>query len=290
MPLHRRSKPPSLDSASGPPISFADAGRQLQAIRAADALESSSDVNQEGEGIASKLRDLAVRIGKEALQHKLGLHHISNVAKLLGHASKHHAGVAAEDAGHAAAAADVYLSPDQRRAKGYDSSLSTAEVALYRRPKDRGGHLVAFRGSANYDDAKTDGHLAFGRLKHTGRWERTAAHATELKAVLGDYSVTGHSLAQHVHDDELAKKGQLVAFNPGATILGPIPGREGRVYSTSGDVVSALAHTTHRDVRVLTPKGGLTCSPRTGLPTSRIRRAQHLLWALLYNCKRHGVD
>jgi len=72
--------------------------------------------------------------------------------------------------------------------------------------------------------------------------------------------VTGHSLggtlAQHVHDDVLQKKGHLVAFNPGATLLGPIPGRDGRVYSTSGDVVSALAHTTHRDVRVLTPKEG----------------------------------
>jgi len=53
-----------------------------------------------------------------------------------------------------------------------------------------------------------------------------------------------------------AANGQLVAFNPGATLLGPIPGRDGRAYSTSGDVVSALAHTTHRDVRVLTPKEG----------------------------------
>ena len=72
--------------------------------------------------------------------------------------------------------------------------------------------------------------------------------------------MTGHSLggtlAQHVHDDVLQKKGHLVAFNPGATLLGPIPGRDGRVYSTSGDVVSALAHTTHRDVLVLTPKEG----------------------------------
>ena len=253
----------------GPPVSYTDAGRQLRAIRAADALDSAVDnqglsADQEGEGIAAKLRDLTVRIGKEALQRKLGLHHISNVAKLLGHASKHHAGVAVEDAGHAAAAADVYLAPDQRTADGYDRSLSTPEVAVYRRPADRGGHLVAFRGSTSYDDAKTDGHLALGRLRSTARYKRTAAHARELQKVLGDYSVTGHSLggtlAQHVHDDVLnasqRKRSKLVVFNPGATLLGPIPGRAGRVYTTSGDVVSALAHTTHRDTRVLTPKEG----------------------------------
>jgi len=192
------------------------------------------------------------------LQRKLGLHHISTVAKLLGHASTHHAGVAAENAGHAAAAADDYLPPDQCRADSYDPSQLTAEIAVYRQPKERGGHLVVFRGSTNYDDAKTDGHLVFGRLKHTDRWKRTgAAHARDLKAVLGEYSVTGHSLggtlAQDVHD-EFGNKGKLVAVNSGATFLGPIPGREGRVYSTSGDVVSVLAHTTNRDVRVMTSK------------------------------------
>jgi hypothetical protein len=259
---------PGFSVLGSPPIAFADAGRQLRAIRAADTLESSvhwgDHVDQEGEGIASKLRDLAVRIGKEALQRKLGLHHVSNVAKVLGHLSKHHSGVAAEDAAHATAAADVYLAPDKRRAEGYDAQLSTPEVAVYRRPAGRGGNLVAFRGSANYEDAKTDGHLALGRLRKTDRWKRTAAHARQLKEVLGEYSVTGHSLggtlAQHVHDDVFdasqRKRGRLVAFNPGATLLGPIPGRDGRVYSTSGDVVSALSHTTHKDVRVLTPREG----------------------------------
>jgi len=81
-----------------------------------------------------------------------------------------------------------------------------------------------------------------------------------LKADLGDFDATSHSLggtlAQHVHDDVLGGKGKLVAFNPGATFLGSIPGREGRVYSTKGDVVSALAHTTHKDVRLLTPREG----------------------------------
>jgi len=52
-------------------VFYTDAGRQLQAIRAADTLESNVDVDQEGEGIAAKLRDLAVRSGKEALQRKL---------------------------------------------------------------------------------------------------------------------------------------------------------------------------------------------------------------------------
>jgi len=108
---------------------------------------------------------------------------------------------------------------------------------------------VAFRGSVNADDAKTDAFLALGRLKDTDRWKRTAEHLR-----------LGGTLAQLAHD-ELANgsertNSQLVAFNPGATILGAIPGREGRVYSTHGDVVSALAHTTHKDVRVLKPTGG----------------------------------
>lgn len=61
--------------------------------------------------------------------------------------------------------------------------------------------------------------MALDQLNDTAQWKRTAARAKELKAVLGEYSVTGHSLggtlAQHVHD-ELGKRGTLVAFNSGA--------------------------------------------------------------------------
>ena len=251
---------PGFSVIGGPPVSFAAAGRQLRAIRAADALESSPEADQEGEGIASTLRDLALRIGREAVQRKLGLHHVSNVATVLSHLSKHHSGVAPEDAEHAAAAADAYRPTAERRGEGYVPELSDRETAVFRPTARRPRALVAFRGSENYDDAKTDGHLALGRLRDTARWKRTAAHAKRLREVLGDYDVTGHSLggtlAQHVHDEVLNKTGRLVAFNPGATLLGPVPGRDGRVYSTRGDVVSALAHTTHKDVRVLTPKEG----------------------------------
>jgi len=81
---------------------------------------------------------------------------------------------------------------------------------------------------------------------------------------VGNFDVTGHSLggtlAQHVHDDMKVQSpgldSQLVAFNPGATVLGTIPGLGGRVYSTHGDAVSALSHVTHRDVRVLKAEGG----------------------------------
>jgi len=87
----------------------------------------------------------------------------------------------------------------------------------------------------------------------SARYKRTAALVKDLKAVLEEYGVTGHSLrgtlAQHVHDNVLEKMGRLVAFNPGATLLGPIPGRDGRIYSTRGDVVSALSYATHKDVR-----------------------------------------
>jgi len=240
----------------GPPVSYADAGRLLRLHRAADELEGT---DQEGEGIASSLRALAVRLGKEAIKRHPGLHHVSNVVKLLSHHSKHYAGVADEDKGHASAALDVYKPPAERTGAGYDPALSTDEVAVYR-PAGRARALVAFRGSSNLADVKTDGYLALGKLRDTDRWKRTAAHAERIRSVVGNFDVTGHSLggtlAQHVHDDMKAPDSQLVAFNPGATVLGTIPGLGGRVYSTHGDAVSALSHVTHKDVRVLKAEGG----------------------------------
>ena len=251
---------------NGPPVSYTDAGQLLRLHEAADEVEG---IDQEGEGLARSLRDLAVRVGRAALQRKLGLHHVSNVAKLLSHHSRHHAGVAREDAAHAAAAADVYRAPENRKGAGYDPELSNAEVAVYRSAPGRARPLVAFRGSVNADDAKTDAFLALGRLKDTDRWKRTAEHLRRVREAVGEYDLTGHSLggtlAQLAHDELGAipgshgnerKNSQLVAFNPGATILGTVPGRDGRVYSTHGDVVSALSHVTHKDVRVLKPTGG----------------------------------
>jgi len=249
-------KGPGFSINGGPAVSYADAGRLLRLHRAADELEGT---DQEGEGIASSLRALAVRLGKTAITRHLGVHHVSNVVKLLSHHSKHHAGVSQEDKGHASAALDVYKPVGERTGAGYDPALSTDEVAVYR-PAGRARPLVAFRGSANLADAKTDGYLALGKLRDTDRWKRTAAHAQRVRDALGSFDVTGHSLggtlAQHVHDDMKAPESQLVAFNPGATVLGTIPGLGGRVYSTHGDAVSALSHVTHKDVRVLKGEGG----------------------------------
>jgi len=110
-------KGPGFSVNDGPPVSYADAGRLLRLHRAADELEGT---DQESEGIARSLRDLAVRVGKEAIQRRLGLHHVSNVVKLLSHQSKHYAGVAPEDKGHASAALDVYKPPAERTGAGYD--------------------------------------------------------------------------------------------------------------------------------------------------------------------------
>ena len=250
-------KGPGFSVNDGPPVSYADAGRLLRLHRAADELEGT---DQESEGIARSLRDLAVRVGKEAIQRRLGLHHVSNVVKLLSHHSRHHVGVADEDKGHATAALDVYNPVGERTGAGYDPALSSDEVAVYRPSGGRARPLVAIRGSANLEDAKTDGYLALGKLRDTARWKRTAAHAQRIRDVVGSFDVTGHSLggtlAQHVHDDMKAPDSQLVAFNPGATVLGTIPGLGGRVYSTHGDAVSALSHVTHKDVRVLKAEGG----------------------------------
>jgi len=110
----------------GPPVSYADAGRLLRLHRAADELDNT---DQEGEGIASSLRSAAISLGKEAIKRHLGLQHVSNVVKLLSHQSKHHAGVADEDKGHASAALDVYRPVGERTGAGYDPALSSDEVA-----------------------------------------------------------------------------------------------------------------------------------------------------------------
>jgi len=250
------------------------------------------EITVRGAGIVSKLRGLAVKIGREAVQRKLGLHHVSNVSKLLSHLSIHHAGVAEEDSKHASAALDVYRSPDARTGEGYDRQLLDGEVAVYRPTVGSPRALVSFRGSSNVGDALTDGSLALGKLHDTDRWKRTAEVAQRLKKVFGDYDVTGHSLggtlAQHVHDVVLDKKGKLVAFNPGATLLGPIPGREGRVYSTHGDAVSALSHETHKDVRVLKPSEGSDLLGAHGAANFTSGRAICFV-SDLYT-QRHGFD
>lgn len=198
---------------------------------------------------------------------------MSNVSKLLSHLSKRHAGVAEEDAGHAAAAPDIYRPPDQRRAEGLDQSLSMPEAAVYRRPGAWWKSRRRLHESANRGDAKTDALRAVGKLRDTDRWKHTATHARELKKVLGEYSLTGHSLGGTLalaHCSTSTTRCLKIRGawwlstlarpysrpSPGATLLGPIPGRDGRVYATRGDTVSALSYATHKDVRVLAPSEG----------------------------------
>jgi len=158
-------------------------------------------------------------------------------------------------------AKDVYNARDERKGAGYRPELSDDETAVYT-PEGR-KPIVAFRGSVNRGDAVTDGMLALGRLRNSNRWKRTQARVAKIRETVPVFDVAGHSLggtlAGAVHDDD-QRPGRLVAFNPGATLLGQIAGKDGRVYTVDGDAVSALANVTHRDVRVLPANGDLLTS------------------------------
>lgn len=240
------------------PLSYRDACRQLRALELAEDI-ANRGVDQEGEGLIANLRDAALKLTRQHVNRKLGLHHVQNVSKVIQHLGKHHAGVQDEDADLASASKDAYNKPDARAGPGYMRGLSNDEIAVY----NRGGrHIVAFRGSARNEDIKTDAKLALGQLEDTPRWQRTVKHMKRIRKALGpSFEYTGHSLggtlAQHAYDlDKARGASRSVAFNPGATILGRIPAKNQRVYTVKGDLVSTLATATHNDVRVLPAAGG----------------------------------
>lgn len=216
---------------------------------------------QHGSGVLRRaLRHAARLVVDEGIKRTPGAHHLRQVRNLFTSFRKRSKGVATEDGHHLVAAADAYKKPDERRAAGYEPEHSTPEIAVYHRPTEDAPHhrLIASRGSVNRDDARTDAHLALGRLRKTNRFKREHHHLLKLREKIPEasFTFTGHSLggtlAQHHARDFNGTR--TVTFNPGATVFGESKDRNGRVYSTHGDAVSALAHLTHGDVRVVRPQ------------------------------------
>lgn len=160
------------------------------------------------------------------------------------------------DVNDAIRSADAYRNADDRRGRGYIRHLSNDEVAVY---KYGGKTHVALRGSANADDAKTDGWLASGNLKKTARFKRNKEHLKRIEQEMGTiHSLTGHSLggalAQALGDEHTQSK--LTVFNPGAGVTGLYGSRKATVYASEGDPVSALGMTSMKhDIKIIKNKG-----------------------------------
>ena len=213
---------------------------------------------QYGSGFLRDMLRLGARsIVDEGVKRTPGLSHVRDVVNLLTRFRQKKAGVAPEDAAHLQAAADVYRK--ERKGAGYEAEHSNDEIAVYHRPTDANPkhRLVAVRGSVNRDDARTDAHLALGRLRKTNRFARSHAHVQALHEKFGPLSFTGHSLGGTLAQAHAANFGEAagdalgartVTYNPGA---GLYYGKDnnGRVYTVQGDAVSALSHLTHNDVR-----------------------------------------
>jgi hypothetical protein len=102
---------------------------------------------------------------------------------------------------------------------------------------------VAFRGTDNLGDVKTDVYLGIGKLKNTDRFKKEDNLINQLKRMYPSYkiTVTGHSLAGNIAA-ELANKHNLEGsgFNAGFGISGKINNSNFQHYRTSTDPVSIL--------------------------------------------------
>lgn len=100
-----------------------------------------------------------------------------------------------------------------------DDELSNDNFQTYWNP-ERKKLLFSVTGTHNFDDVKTDVHLAFGNLKNTERYKK--AHAA-LRAAKKKYqtrvaTVTGHSLGGTIASYIASKYDKVYSYNKGATI------------------------------------------------------------------------
>lgn len=122
---------------------------------------------------------------------------------------------------------NAYTQPNKRTSIDgftYVAGLSTPETAVYVNPASRQA-TIAFRGSATRSDfMNTDVALATGKLRHSARFERTAADFSKAKSALKGYSLytTGHSLGASLGEAIADSGGHVtgnvnrhVSFNPG---------------------------------------------------------------------------
>lgn len=152
-----------------------------------------------------------------------------------------------------------YRKPNKRKDIGnydYNDDLSDNENAVYVNDKDK-KIIVAFRGSVNMKDFKTDVSLAMGGIRKTDRYDSTKNLVATIKEIYPNYNISfsGHSLGGTlaVEMADLSPNHKSVVFNSAHTPLrkGSVKDKDITYYSTSGDLVSALGLNAYKNVKVI---------------------------------------
>jgi len=126
----------------------------------------------------------------------------------------------------------------------YDHELSNKEDAVYHNPKDN-KLLIAYRGTANLDDAKTDASLAFGELRNTKRYDRSenTYHKAKSKYNGSNTTLVGHSLGGSLASAIGRDSDSIISFNKGNGLIPSTATKtksNEKSYRIKGDLVSIV--------------------------------------------------
>eukprot|EP00050_Salpingoeca_kvevrii_P005423 m.282471 g.282471 ORF g.282471 m.282471 type:complete len:345 (-) comp11111_c0_seq19:1221-2255(-) len=241
-----------------PPMTYRDAHEVALLRSRAIHLEDTAKQSGRGAwGVARRLRRHAHTIALRAVAPPAG--HLYAVTSLLARLGRNtlHKEVAPEDVA-ALAASRLAYEDDVKRAEHpllgryYRPELSSEEVAVFDPHREGQMPLVAHRGSKTAEDwLRTDFDVATGGLPGSKRFKRASQQTEAARRAYGaDQALhhVGHSLGGALasalaHQNETFAPGErYTTFNPGQGLGAGHWGKNGRVYSVDGDLVSALAH------------------------------------------------
>ena len=128
-----------------------------------------------------------------------------------------------------------------------DNELSDINHKVYyNKDKDRDNRLlVTYRGSSNLNDFITDGHLAFGSLRNTKRYDESADVLRKAKSKYNEDKalITGHSLGGSIAKAVAKKDDKIISYNSGNGLFGAnfnTKSNNIKNYRTNGDLVSIM--------------------------------------------------
>ena len=128
-----------------------------------------------------------------------------------------------------------------------DNELSDINHKVYfNKDKDRDNRLlVTYRGSSNLNDFITDGHLAFGSLRNTKRYNESADVLRKAKSKynVDNSLITGHSLGANLGKAVSRPGDKVITYNSGNGLFGSNFNSKSnniKQYRTYGDAASLL--------------------------------------------------
>ena len=137
----------------------------------------------------------------------------------------------------------------KKNISGYilDDDLSDINHKVYfNKDKDRDNRLlVTYRGSSNLGDFITDGHLAFGSLRNTKRYDESADVLRKAKSKYNEDKalVTGHSLGGSISKAVARPGDKVITYNSGNGLFGSnfnVKTNNIKNYRVYGDAVSIM--------------------------------------------------